>query len=442
MSNLQKFLSPGRAIAFLLTLILVYFAWGFVFTPGGTGSNVVLGLLLALAAIYLLTVNLGAYLDEVFFTKGDKEALHVSRYAKGFADEVERTLKRDAKKKKPTVDDKRRAELQGQVATVREAADAVQHPTDAQKPAHAQKTVDAPKQPAPDKHKDKHNDKHKEALRQALEQLEKGAQAAFGDGHTSVFAQLRSLGIAFAIALALRAFVVEPFQIPSSSMVPTLLIGDHLFVARFMYGVQLPFAKEPKYLLRWGNPQPGDVVVFVAPPHVEANAGEDWIKRVIAGPGQRVRIVNSVLYVDDVPYEHVRQGPPESYDDYTEGIQRWHEESAIPIVERVRGADHDIYISQPPRPETVNWPTGDGRRRTGLECNDVECTVQDGYVFVMGDNRDHSSDGRSWGAVPIDNVKGKALFIWMSVDGSERSVDLGRFTLPRFRWERLFDGID
>ena len=77
----------------------------------------------------------------------------------------------------------------------------------------------------------------------------------------------------------------------------------------------------------------------------------------------------------------------------------------------------------------------------GLSCTPDECTVKDGFVFVMGDNRDHSSDGRFWGAVPVDNIKGKALFIWVSVDGSEESVHAGKFTLPRFRWERLFRWI-
>lgn len=420
MQKLKRILSPGRLIAFVLTLVLVYYAWGFVFTPGGTGSNVVLGLLLALAAVYLLTTNLGPYLDETFFAKGNREALQLSRYAEGLVDDVERALKRDAKKKRPVANEKARDALKERVAALKQALHDVEHPAGDGKPTDAQ--VDH--------------------LRGAIDAVDKEVQAAYGNAQGGVFTQLRSLGIAFAVALALRAFVVEPFQIPSSSMIPTLLIGDHLFVARFMYGLQMPFSKEPTYLVRWSVPKPGDVVVFVAPPHVGSNAGDDWIKRVIAGPGQRVRIVDTVLYVDDVPYEHVNTGPAEGYVDYNEGMRRWTHESARPVKERIGDEVHDIYISEPPQPITVNWPAPNVRGLTGLQCDEVECTVEPGYVFVMGDNRDQSSDGRRWGAVPIDNVKGQALFIWMSVDGSERSVDLGRFTLPSFRWERLFQSID
>ena len=94
-------------------------------------------------------------------------------------------------------------------------------------------------------------------------------------------------------------------------------------------------------------------------------------------------------------------------------------------------------------PTQENWPIpGAGAPQlNGLTCSDVDCRVDDGYIFVMGDNRDHSFDGRRWGAVPLANVRGRAIFTWMSVDGSERAVDLGRFTLPRFRWERLFRSI-
>lgn len=417
MSTLKRFVSPGRLLAFALSLVVVYYAWGFVFTPGGTGSNVVLGLLLACAAIYLLTTNLGPLLDDNVFARGAKEVLQLVRFAESTATEVNRALARDAEKKKPTVDEVQRAKLAGRLGSLRAALSAVQAST---------QQGETPPEAA-------------QALRDELEALERESAAAFGNAHASVFSQLRSLGIAFAVALGLRAFVVEPFQIPSSSMIPTLQIGDHLFVARFLYGLQMPFGKDPSYLVRWGVPEPGDVVVFVAPPYVGANAGDDWIKRVIAGPGQRVRLVDTVLYVDDMPYAHVGEPERETYRDYDELSRRWSRDSARHVVERIGDAPHSMYLS----PGTMrSWPEPGGRDLPGLDCDDVECTVGDGHVFVMGDNRDRSSDGRRWGAVPIDNVKGKALFIWMSVDGSERSVDLGRFTLPRFRWDRLFDGID
>ena len=287
-----------------------------------------------------------------------------------------------------------------------------------------------------------------QTLAKRVKEADELAQAIFGDKN-GVFQQMRSLGVAFSVALALRAFAVEPFQIPSGSMIPTLLIGDHLFVARCMYGLSVPFAQEPTYFARWSTPRPGDVVVFVAPPYVQANAGQAWIKRVIAGPGQRVHIKDGVVHVDDIPYVHVGDGADLSYDDFDEFRRAWSIESAAHQRERIpdyKGGDREHSILLTPDKAIETWPHaglgGRPMRYNGLTCDLDSCTVDDGHIFVMGDNRGHSSDGRVWGAVPIDNVRGRALFIWMSVDGSERSVDLGRFTLPRFRWERLFQGIE
>lgn len=419
---LTKVVSPGRVIAFFVTLAGVYYAWGAVFTPGGTGSNVVLGLLMALAALYLVTTNLGAFLDDAFFTKGDREEAEHLRFADALLDEAEHAVSRSARGKSPKLDEKDQGILRDAAEALRQAmADVRAVPADA-KPTQAQS----------------------EALKTRAERLDKELTGLLGHGRkTSVFGQLRSLGVAFAIALALRAFVVEPFQIPSSSMIPTLLIGDHLFVARFWYGLSLPFVKDPKYLARWSVPEPGDVIVFTAPPWVGPNAGEDWIKRVIAKEGQAVKMRDGVLYVDDQPYELVGTGEDARYQDYDDATNRWHTSRARHQRERLpSGREHDIYIEHS---TTLEWPSfipGTRAMMPGLDCTASECRVKDGYVFVMGDNRDNSSDGRVWGAVPIDNVKGRALFIWMSVDGSERSVALGRFTLPAFRWGRVFDGIE
>jgi signal peptidase I len=415
---LKESFTIGRVLAFGATLGGVYWAWGMFFARDGTGSNVVLGLLLALAAIYLLTVNVGAFLDDTFFARGGREANELVRFARMLLEETTAALK----KKKVGFDDAVREALQQRLASVRDALADVEHPGDDGRATPAQL----------------------EHLRASLEGLDTELHTALGSGRRgSVFQQLRSLGVAFAVALALRAFVVEPFQIPSGSMIPTLLIGDHLFVARFWYGLSLPFQKdEPKYLARWSVPEPGDVIVFVAPPWVGPNSGDDWIKRVIAGPGQTVRMRDGTLYVDGEPYELVGDGKPARYQDFDEATHSWHLARARHQRERIGDEEHSIYLGHPTKRE---WPVvvpGSPPRFSGLDCNETECRVKDDHVFVMGDNRDNSSDGRVWGAVPVDNVKGKALFIWMSVDGSARSVDLGRFTLPRFRWERLFDGIE
>ncbi|OGQ25774.1 MAG: signal peptidase I [Deltaproteobacteria bacterium RBG_16_71_12] len=257
-----------------------------------------------------------------------------------------------------------------------------------------------------------------------------------------VASQARSLAFAFAVAIALRLFLVAPFQIPSGSMIPTLLIGDHLFVFRASYGLQSPVGTS--YLVRWRDPTPGDIVVFEAPPWVGHNAGEDWIKRVVAGPGQRVKRVDKTVYVDGQPYTHGGDGAVERYMDFKErggGGGTWEERSAFHHVEQLPGRPHSVFHDSD-RP-VQDWPNAmyPEPRQRGLVCTAAECTVQPGFVFVMGDNRDNSADGREWGAVPVDNVKGRALFIWVSVDGSADSVRLGKFTLPRFRWERIFDGL-
>lgn len=404
-------LSAGRLIGFLMALGAVYVCWGLVFAKDGTGSNVVLGLLLALAALYFLTQQLGTFLDDLFAGKTGRERRQLLRFAHAAEQEAKAILDRENSPKKARLS----AEMRNRLSEQRELL------------AHAMSALEQ---------STGEGTQALQSLKDALDKMESLLQGA-AKSAPGLFGQMRSLALAFAVALALRAFVVEPFQIPSSSMIPTLLIGDHLFVARFFYGLQNPFGDTPSYLVRWSVPEPGDVVVFVAPPYVGSNAGEDWIKRVIAGPGQRVRMENSVLYVDDDPYLHVGAPIPETYRDYEEYARRWNTDEADRVTERVSGHDHAVYLSAG---TMRTWP-GIARELDGLDCNSRECRVQEGHVFVMGDNRDRSSDGRRWGAVPIDNIKGKALFIWMSVDGSERSVDIGNFTLPAFRGERIFEAI-
>ena len=436
MTRLRRLLTVGHALAAIVVIVGLYMAWANVMPEGGTGSNVVLGLLVAVAGFWFAVTSLGPEIDDVLAPKEKRELQRRRRAAFELARELQKAAKREKKNKKTKLTSDVFARVD--VAVV-----------DLDKAAAGEIDVDT-----------------------ALKSADGLVAEVFPPQKESAFAQARSLGVAFAVALALRTFAVAPFQIPSGSMIPTLLIGDHLFVWRATYGLQIPsnkgfgrlsgllsfFPDNPFYFLRWSTPSPGDVVVFEAPPWVGQNSGEDWIKRVIAGPGQQVKFEEAVLTVDGRVYEQATPagvvgrddagfplGEMSRYQDYSERSGSWSTEVGNHKIENLVERDgtkhpHSIYNDMPP--VTSQWPVrGAPPDLTGLRCTDEACVVEDGYVFVMGDNRDNSSDGRMWGAVPIDNVKGKALFIWVSVDGSANSVKLGKFTLPRFRLDRLGDII-
>ncbi|MCC7073722.1 MAG: signal peptidase I [Deltaproteobacteria bacterium] len=413
MEKLKRHLTPGHGVGLVVMAVVVYQAWGRVFVPGGTGSNVVLGLLVALAALYVGATNLGPWLDDVILPKATRLPRRRAREALELADDVDRAVKEE-----------RRRSRRNKSRVTPETLDKLAALADALRAAAAAKDV--------------------ARMDACITDADGVIEAAFGKGKpgAGLASQARSLAFAFAVAIALRLFLVAPFQIPSGSMVPTLLIGDHLFVSRASYGLQSPVSTS--YLARWSDPKPGDVVVFEAPPWVGHNAGEDWIKRVVAGPGQRVKRVDKVVHVDGQPYALVGDGAQITYMDFKErggGGGTWEARSAFHNVEQVPSRPHSV-LHDTDRP-VADWPNAmyPEPRQRGLVCTATECTVQPGFVFVMGDNRDNSADGREWGAVPIDNIKGRALFIWVSVDGSADSVHLGKFTLPSFRWGRTFDGL-
>ena len=193
-----------------------------------------------------------------------------------------------------------------------------------------------------------------------------------------------SIGIAVAIALLLRAFVVEAFQIPSGSMIPTLEVGDHIFVAKFSYGLVVPFSN--KKILEFREPARGDVIVFKYP----QDPSIDYIKRVVGLPGEKVEVRNNEVFIDGkpMPREHVGpfhdDGPTDDHDS-----ELWHETLGT--------KQHDA-LQEPGR----------------MPSNFGPLTVPPGNVFVMGDNRDNSSDSRVWGTVDHELIKGKALIVWWS----------------------------
>ncbi len=321
-----------------------------------------------------------------------------------------------------------------------------------------------------------------------------------------------SIGIAVIIALLLRAFVVEAFKIPSSSMIPTMEIGDHIFVNKFLYGIRIPYTTTKFLELR--KPRRGEVIVFMNP----CTPDKDFIKRVVAVAGETVEVRCNRLYVDGVAVESDPiQEAGCSYDDYDDQGNRWSRPDCSRYREHFGGEsyttlhgpdrperdreldaardagtsryfhrddagagfhdDHDFPVLPEPdamgrlrartgaqRPEMPHCPPKLERRKpaalghlevlvsgadpnpswktwevdanalrdlglvqtketwpgTGLEepadaCGPrVRYRVPPGNVFVMGDNRQNSSDSRVWGPVPLENIKGKALFIWWS----------------------------
>ena len=186
----------------------------------------------------------------------------------------------------------------------------------------------------------------------------------------------RSFFPVLVIVLVLRSFLVEPFQIPSGSMLPTLEVGDFILVNKYAYGLRLPVVGTK--ILEVGEPERGDVMVFRFPEDGVTN----FIKRVVGLPGDRIRYEDEQLFIngEPVPKDFVARLPP---------LERWRE--------RLGDVTHDIYLTM--------------GRNSGL--GEGEWVVPEGHYFVMGDNRDNSNDSRFWGTVPDEMIVGKAFAIWM-----------------------------
>jgi signal peptidase I len=180
--------------------------------------------------------------------------------------------------------------------------------------------------------------------------------------------------IAVLIALFIRAFIVQAFKIPSSSMEPTLLVGDHLLVNKFIYGVRIPYTNIKFF--QYKKPQRGDIIVFIFP----KDRSKDFIKRVIGTEGEKVAIIHNKIYINDKMIDDL-----------------WgHFTITRPSIE---------------------------------EYGPVK--VPEGFLFVMGDNRDNSQDSRFWGFVNINEVKGKAFIVYFSWDSNAQKL------LNMIRWTRF-----
>ncbi len=198
------------------------------------------------------------------------------------------------------------------------------------------------------------------------------------------------------IVLLLRSFLVEPFRIPSGSMMPTLLIGDFILVNKFSYGIRLPVLNTK--VVEMGEPERGDIVVFRYPKQPTV----DYIKRVIGLPGDRIAYFDKKLYVNGQP---IKQTPLGRYQGVGQGSNMT---GALLMEEDLTGVEHSMLISP------------------GVPTVEDVFVVPKGQYFVMGDNRDNSNDSRYWGTVPEANLVGRAFFIWMNWDLENNGIAFSR----------------
>ena len=243
---------------------------------------------------------------------------------------------------------------------------------------------------------------------------------------------VESIGVAVLIALALRAFVIEAFQIPSQSMVPTLRVGDHIFVNKLAYGIRIPFlplkigsSRIPALSLNWSMPEPGDVIVFIEPEKEE----EDYIKRVVAVEGDTVEVRGGQVFINQEPYKLQDTGEFR-YNDLKDG-EFYGRVETRKFIEIIPEAHHPILRKSCSSHRDCFSQGTDCDFERGL-CISHDCDpykVPEEHVFVMGDNRDNSRDSRVWKSVPIEFVKGRAEFIWWS------------YREDLVKWERMFEAI-
>ena len=207
------------------------------------------------------------------------------------------------------------------------------------------------------------------------------------------------------IVFLLRSFVAEPFKIPSSSMRPTLEVGDFILVNKFAYGIRLPIIE--KKIISTGEPQRGDVIVFRYP----VNPSQDFIKRVIGLPGDEVVYRDKKLTVNGTPWP---QTPDGAYS-YLEGLTL-RDDRAVHRADG-RSRTHDRRESRDATClSAATCGQFPGRENCVYNDRGFTCKVPAGSYLMMGDNRDNSDDSRYWGFVPDDHIRGKAFFIWFNWD--------------------------
>ncbi|MDR1423691.1 MAG: signal peptidase I [Azoarcus sp.] len=216
------------------------------------------------------------------------------------------------------------------------------------------------------------------------------------------------------IVFVLRSFIVEPFQIPTGSMVPTLLEGDFILVNKYTYGIRLPVID--KKIFDIGAPKRGEIMVFRYP----KDPSQNYIKRVVGAPGDRIeyKYAEKQLVINGEPVSLAEAGlytyvHEESVEREQQTVKVQQVDILPKYVEQISGVEHDIIINKNASPDlrgrVAPFPYGEN---CAYEASRFVCTVPPGHYFAMGDNRDNSLDSRFWGFVPDANIVGRAFFIF------------------------------
>ena len=235
--------------------------------------------------------------------------------------------------------------------------------------------------------------------------------------------EVKSISIILIVVFAFRSVFFEPFRIPSGSMIPTLMIGDFILVNKFSYGFKVPFSDlsiktlninwNPYYLFGKKNPQRGDVIVFKYPRDPSIN----YIKRVIGLPGDTLEIKNKSIYINGTPYPRKPIAEKKFMDDMDEAFKNY---------------NFNFYQVQTGETSHVIQENSDNIYNSDRPPQ----TIPPEKFIVMGDNRDHSADSRTWGFVSREHIKGKALFVWFSL-----IFPIGSNKVFKFRYWRIGKSI-
>ena len=235
------------------------------------------------------------------------------------------------------------------------------------------------------------------------------------------FETVRTIIYALLIAGVVRTFLFQPFNIPSGSMIPTLLVGDYLFVSKFSYGYSryaFPFGMGFFSGRIFGSePDRGDVAVFRHPP----TNRDDFIKRLVGIPGDRIQVINGHLHINGDPVTRRRIEDHVSRD--------------------FQGSVRRVPQFAETLPNGRTYVVREGQSDRGPADNTGEFVVPPGNYFAMGDNRDDSNDSRSWGFVPRENLIGRAEIIFFSTDGSAGWLEPWGW-IQATRFNRILDSID